>query len=85
MISAMVVNRDGTIAGFQDNKVQKWNLSEDGSARSGPAEALFPAGPLLACVRHKASRYPETVRLGRTARRTLIVFHLALARSRARQ
>ena len=44
MISAMVVNRDGTIAGFQD-KVQM-DPSEDGKYVAGSGRRVFETGPL---------------------------------------
>jgi predicted amidohydrolase len=61
-IAALVVNRDGTIAGFQD-KVQL-DPSEDDIYRPGTARYVFHAGPLTfgVAICHEGWRYPETVR-----------------------
>jgi len=62
MISAMVIHRDGTIAGFQD-KVQL-DPSEDGTYVPGSGRRVFEAGPLKfgIAICHEGWRYPETVR-----------------------
>jgi len=62
LISALVVNRDGTIAGFQD-KVQL-DPSEEGTYSAGSGRRVFQAGPLTfgIAICHEGWRYPETVR-----------------------
>jgi predicted amidohydrolase len=61
-ITALVVNRDGTIAGFQD-KVQL-DPSEDGAYSPGSGRRVFQTGPLTfgVAICHEGWRYPETVR-----------------------
>jgi predicted amidohydrolase len=60
--TALVINRDGTIAGFQD-KVQL-DPSEDDVYSPGSARRVFQAGPLVfgVVICHEGWRYPETVR-----------------------
>jgi predicted amidohydrolase len=73
-ISALVINRDGTIAGFQD-KVQI-APSEEGTYSPGSGRRVFQAGPLTfgVAICHEGWRYPETVRW--SARHgAQIVFH----------
>ena len=62
MISALVVNRDGTIAGFQD-KVQL-DPPEEGTYVAGSGRRMFETGPLKfgIAICHEGWRYPETVR-----------------------
>jgi predicted amidohydrolase len=62
MISAMVINRDGTIAGFQD-KVQL-DPPEEGTYIPGSERRVFEAGSLKfgIAICHEGWRYPETVR-----------------------
>ena len=62
LISTLVVNRDGTIAGFQD-KVQL-DPSEEGTYSPGSGRRVFQAGPLTfgVAICHEGWRYPETVR-----------------------
>jgi predicted amidohydrolase len=62
MISALVINRDGTKAGFQD-KVQL-DPSEDETYVPGSGRELFTSGPLTfgIAICHEGWRYPETVR-----------------------
>ncbi|HLJ14201.1 MAG TPA: carbon-nitrogen hydrolase family protein [Bryobacteraceae bacterium] len=62
LISALVINRDGTIAGFQD-KVQL-DPSEEGTYSPGSGRRLFETGPLKfgIVICHEGFRYPETVR-----------------------
>ncbi len=62
LASVLVVNRDGTVAGFQD-KVQV-DPSEDGIYMPGEGRAVFQAGPLRfgIAICHEGWRYPETVR-----------------------
>ena len=74
LISALVVNRDGTIAGFQD-KVQL-DPSEEGTYSAGSERRLFQAGPLTfgVSICHEGWRYPETVRWA-AKRGAQLVFH----------
>src|ERR1700721_439829 len=62
LISALVVNRDGTLAGFQD-KVQL-DPSEEGIYTPGSDRRIFQTGPLTfgIAICHEGWRYPETVR-----------------------
>src|SRR6266446_2466409 len=61
-ISALVIDRDGTIAGFQD-KVQL-DPSEEGTYSAGSGRRVFQTGPLTfgIAICHEGWRYPETVR-----------------------
>jgi predicted amidohydrolase len=74
LISALVINRDGTIAGFQD-KVQL-DPSEDGIYSPGSGRRVFECGPLTfgIVICHEGWRYPETVRWA-ARRGAQIVFH----------
>jgi predicted amidohydrolase len=74
LATALVVNRDGSIAGFQD-KVQI-DLSEEGTYAPGSERRLFQAGPLTfgIVICHEGWRYPETVRWA-ARRGAQIVFH----------
>jgi predicted amidohydrolase len=74
LISVLVTNRDGTIAGFQD-KVQL-DPSEEGTYSPGSARRVFQAGPLTfgVVICHEGWRYPETVRWA-ARRGAHIVFH----------
>jgi predicted amidohydrolase len=60
--TALVINRDGTIAGFQD-KVQL-DPSEESIYSPGSGRRVFQAGPLTfgIAICHEGWRYPETVR-----------------------
>jgi predicted amidohydrolase len=62
LITALVVHRDGTIAGFQD-KVQL-DPSEEGIYSPGSGRKIFQTGPLKfgVAICHEGWRYPETVR-----------------------
>ena len=74
LICALVVNRDGTLAGFQD-KVQL-DPSEEGTYAPGFGRQVFQSGPLAfgVSICHEGWRYPETVRW--PARRGAhVVFH----------
>lgn len=73
-ISALVVDRDGTIAGFQD-KVQL-DPSEEGTYSSGSERRCFQVGPLTfgVAICHEGWRYPETVRWA-ARRGAHVVFH----------
>jgi predicted amidohydrolase len=74
LITALVINRDGTVAGFQD-KVQI-DVSEEGTYSAGCGRRIFQTGPLTfgIAICHEGWRYPETVRwpAWRGAR---VVFH----------
>lgn len=74
LISALVINRDGTIAGFQD-KVQL-DPSEDGPYAAGEGRQVFRSGPLTfgVSICHEGWRYPETVRWA-ARRGAHVVFH----------
>lgn len=73
-ISALVINRDGSLAGFQD-KVQL-DPSEEGTYTPGTRRQLFQAGPMKfgIAICHEAFRYPETVRWA-AQRGAHLVFH----------
>jgi len=62
LATALVINRDGTIAGFQD-KVQL-DPSEEGTYSFGSGRRVFQTGPLTfgIAICHEGWRYPETVR-----------------------
>ena len=72
--TAMVINADGTIAGFQD-KVQI-GPSEEGTYSYGFGRRVFQAGPLTfgVAICHEGWRYPETVRWA-VRHGAQIVFH----------
>ncbi|MGH9795879.1 MAG: carbon-nitrogen hydrolase family protein [Candidatus Acidiferrales bacterium] len=74
LATALVVNPDGTIAGFQD-KVQL-DVSEEGIYSPGTARQIFQIGPLTfgIVICHEGWRYPETVRWA-VRRGAQIVFH----------
>ena len=73
-ITALVVNADGTIAGFQD-KVQL-DPSEEGTYVAGAGRQIFHAGALTfgVAICHEGWRYPETVRWA-ARRGAQVVFH----------
>jgi predicted amidohydrolase len=73
-ITALVISRDGTIAGFQD-KVQL-DPSEDATYVPGSERAVFESGPLTfgIAICHEGFRYPETVRWA-ARRGAHVVFH----------
>ena len=73
-ISALVVNRDGTVAGFQD-KVQL-DPSEEGPYSAGSGRRVFHAGALTfgIAICHEGWRYPETVRFA-ARQGAHLVFH----------
>jgi predicted amidohydrolase len=62
VISALVIDRDGTIAGHQD-KVQL-DPSEEATYAAGTGRRVFRSGPLVfgIVICHEGWRYPETVR-----------------------
>jgi predicted amidohydrolase len=72
--TALVINPDGTIAGFQD-KVQL-DPSEEGTYSPGSGRRVFQAGPLTfgIAICHEGWRYPETVRWA-VRNGAQIVFH----------
>src|SRR5713226_2963642 len=74
LATALVVNRDGTIAGVQD-KVQI-DPSEEGTYSPGSGRRVFQTGPLTfgIAICHEGWRYPETVRWA-ARRGAHIVFH----------
>ena len=73
-IAALVIDPDGTRAGFQD-KVQL-DPSEDGTYSRGSGRQVFEAGPLTfgISICHEGWRYPETVRWA-ARQGAQIVFH----------
>ena len=73
-ITALVINPDGTIAGFQD-KVQL-DPSEEGLYAPGSERRVFQTGPLTfgIAICHEGWRYPETVRWA-ARRGAQVVFH----------
>jgi predicted amidohydrolase len=62
VMTALVINQDGSIGGFQD-KVQI-DPSEEGTYTPGSGRRVFQAGPLTfgVAICHEGWRYPETVR-----------------------
>lgn len=72
--SALVISRDGSIAGFQD-KVQL-DPSEDNLYAPGSGRRVFQAGLLTfgIAICHEGWRYPETVRWA-ARRGAHVVFH----------
>jgi predicted amidohydrolase len=62
LATALVINRDGTISGFQD-KVQL-DPSEEGIYSPGSGRRIFQTGPLTfgIAICHEGWRYPEMVR-----------------------
>jgi predicted amidohydrolase len=74
VISALVVNRDGTLAGFQD-KVQI-DPSEEATYTAGEGRRVFECGPVTfgIAICHEGWRYPETVRWA-AKRGAQVVFH----------
>jgi predicted amidohydrolase len=74
LATVLVINRDGTIAGFQD-KVQI-DPSEEGIYTPGSGRTVFRTGPLTfgVAICHEGWRYPETVRWA-VRRGAQIVFH----------
>ena len=74
IITALVINPDGTIAGFQD-KVQL-DPSEEATYAFGAGRRVFQTGPLTfgIAICHEGWRYPETVRWA-VRHGAQIVFH----------
>jgi len=74
LISALVINADGSSAGFQDK--EQIDPSEEITYTPGSGRRIFQAGPLTfgISICHEGWRYPETVRW--PARRgAQVVFH----------
>lgn len=73
-ITALVIDRDGTVAGFQDK--MQLDPSEDSTFRPGVERQMFRAGPLTfgIAICHEGWRYPETVRWA-ARRGAHVVFH----------
>jgi predicted amidohydrolase len=74
LATALVIDPDGSIAGFQD-KVQI-ALEEEGTYTPGSGRRVFQAGPLTfgVAICHEGWRYPETVRWA-ARRGAQLVFH----------
>jgi predicted amidohydrolase len=74
LASALVVNRDGTVAGFQDK--MQLDPSEEGTYSFGSGRRVFQDGPLTfgVVICHEGWRYPETVRWA-ARHGAQIVFH----------
>jgi len=74
LITTLVINPDGTTAGFQD-KVQL-DPSEEGTYSFGSGRKVFQIGPLTfgVVICHEGWRYPETVRWA-VRHGAQIVFH----------
>ena len=72
--TALVINRDGSIAGFQD-KVQI-DPSEESTYTPGSGRQIFQVGELTfgVAICHEGWRYPETVRWA-ARRGAHVVFH----------
>jgi predicted amidohydrolase len=72
--TALVIDRDGSLAGFQD-KVQI-DPSEESTYTPGSERSVFHAGPLTfgIVICHEGWRYPETVRWA-ARRGAQVVFH----------
>ena len=62
LISALVIDADGTIAGYQDKR--QIDQSEEGTYVIGDGSRVFQAGPVTfgVAICHEGWRYPETVR-----------------------
>jgi len=75
LITALVINPDGTIAGFQD-KVQIDPSEEVETYSPGSGRRVFHTGPLTfgIAICHEGWRYPETVRWA-VLHGAQIVFH----------
>jgi predicted amidohydrolase len=73
-LTALVINADGTFAGFQD-KVQL-DPSEDALYSPGSERLVFQSGPLKfgVVICHEGWRYPETVRAA-VRKGAQLVFH----------
>ena len=74
LLTALVINADGTIAGFQDKG--QLDPSEEGPYVFGDGRHVFTAGPITfgISICHEGWRYPETVRWP-VKRGAQVVFH----------
>jgi predicted amidohydrolase len=74
VITALVINPDGSMAGFQDK--EQIDPSEEGTYTPGIGRQVFRAGELTfgIAICHEGWRYPETVRWA-ARRGAQIVFH----------
>jgi predicted amidohydrolase len=74
LITALVINRDGTVAGFQDKA--QIDPSEEGTYSAGSGRRVFQSGRLKfgVAICHEGWRYPETVRWA-ARRGAQVVFH----------
>jgi predicted amidohydrolase len=74
LISALVINSDGTVAGWQDKT--QIDPSEEATYVAGDGRRVFQAGPLTfgIAICHEGWRYPETVRWA-ARRGAQVVFH----------
>ena len=74
LATALVINRDGAIAGFQD-KVQL-DPSEEATYSFGSGRSIFHTGPLTfgISICHEGWRYPETFRWA-ARRGAQVIFH----------
>jgi predicted amidohydrolase len=74
LISALVINSDGSVAGWQDK--EQIDPSEEATYVPGSGRCVFKAGPLTfgIVICHEGWRYPETVRWA-ARRGAHVVFH----------
>lgn len=74
ILTALVINRDGTIDGFQDKT--QLDPSEESTYTAGSGRRIFQAGPMTfgIAICHEGWRYPETVRWA-AQRGAHVVFH----------
>ena len=74
LISALVINADGTVAGWQDK--EQIDPSEESTYIVGYGRHVFQAGPLTfgIVICHEGWRYPETARWA-ARRGAHVVFH----------
>lgn len=74
IISALVINAEGSIAGFQDK--EQIDPSEESIYTAGSGRRMFACGPVTfgISICHEAWRYPETVRWA-AKRGAQVVFH----------
>jgi predicted amidohydrolase len=74
LATALVVNKDGSFAGFQDKA--QLDPSEEGTYSPGSGRRIFQTGSLTfgVVICHEGWRYPETVRWA-ARRGAQIVFH----------
>jgi len=74
IITALVINRDGTIAGFQDK--EQLDPSEEATYSFGSGRRVFQTGSVTfgISICHEGWRYPETFRWA-ARRGAQIVFH----------